>query len=131
MTVSRNRLATRGRGVTLVETALVLPIIMLMLMGIIECARYYYIQSVLANAAREGARYAIVNPADLNGITSRARRFSVGLGGANIGVSVTRAAVTAQGAPITVTVSFTTSLLLPVPFGRNLNIISQSTMQAE
>lgn len=131
MVPAKNRFKGHGRGVTLVETALVLPIIMLMLMGIIECARYYYIQSVLANAAREGARYAIVNPADINGIRARARRFSVGLGGANIGVDVRRAAVTAQGSPVTVTVSFRTSLILPVPFGRNLNLISQSTMQAE
>jgi hypothetical protein len=53
----------RGRqlGQALVETALVLPIFLLVLYSIIEFGRYIYTVQVLNDAAREGARYAIVH----------------------------------------------------------------------
>lgn len=55
---------TRGRGQAMVEFALVAPIFFAMLFGIIELGRaVYYIQTV-NNAAREGARYAIVHGGD-------------------------------------------------------------------
>ncbi len=49
-----------GRGQTLVEFALVLPIFLLMLFGLIDMGRYVYLNSTLSQAAREGARVAAV-----------------------------------------------------------------------
>jgi Flp pilus assembly protein TadG len=43
------------------EFALVAPIFFLILFGIIDFGRYVYYVQVLNNAAREGARYAIVH----------------------------------------------------------------------
>jgi TadE-like protein len=58
-------MATRRRGgqvgQALVETALVLPIFLLVLYSIIEFGRYIYTVQVLNDAAREGTRYAIVH----------------------------------------------------------------------
>jgi hypothetical protein len=53
----------RGRGQALVEFAIVAPIFFLLLFSIIEFGRYVYTVQVLNNAAREGARYAIVHGA--------------------------------------------------------------------
>ncbi len=53
--------ARRDRGQGLVEIALVLPIFILIVLGTIDFGRAIYIYSVLANGAREGARYAIVH----------------------------------------------------------------------
>lgn len=54
----------RESGQSLVEFALVVPIFLLLLLGIVEFARAWNIYEVLTDAAREGARNAVVdNPA--------------------------------------------------------------------
>lgn len=50
-----------GQGQALVEFALVAPLFFLLLFSIIEFARAIYYMEILNNAAREGARYAIVH----------------------------------------------------------------------
>jgi Flp pilus assembly protein TadG len=52
---------TRRHGVTVVESALVLSIFLLLLFGIFEYCRFLLVLHVTNNAAREGARYASVN----------------------------------------------------------------------
>jgi len=54
------RLPLSHRGQGLVEFALVLPVFFLMLFGLIDGARYVYMNSVVSQAAREGARLATV-----------------------------------------------------------------------
>ncbi|MBV9125836.1 MAG: pilus assembly protein [Planctomycetes bacterium] len=53
------------RGATLVETALAIPIALLLMFGIFEYGRYVMMRNVLANAAREGARLAVIHTHDL------------------------------------------------------------------
>lgn len=55
-----DRAGRRTRGQSLVEFALVLPIFVLMLFGLIDGGRLVYQHSVLSQAAREGARLASV-----------------------------------------------------------------------
>lgn len=49
------------RGQALVEFALVFPILILMIFGIVDAGRLIYTYNTVANAARDGARVAIVN----------------------------------------------------------------------
>lgn len=51
-----------NKGQTIVETALVLPILLLLVLGIFEFGRAMYIKNALNNAARAGARAAAVLP---------------------------------------------------------------------
>jgi hypothetical protein len=51
----------RDRGQALVEAALVAPLFFMMFFGIIDLARVIWANDVVANAAREGARFASVN----------------------------------------------------------------------
>ena len=51
----------RSRGQTLVEFALVAPLLFLLLIAIFEAGRYVLFVETLNNASREGARFAIVN----------------------------------------------------------------------
>lgn len=51
---------TRPEGQTLVEFALVLPVFMLIVIGILDAGRAVYTNSTLSQAAREGARLAAV-----------------------------------------------------------------------
>ncbi|MBA4067032.1 MAG: hypothetical protein C0501_25640 [Isosphaera sp.] len=61
------RKAPARRGMTIVESALVLSVFLLLLFGMFEYCRFLLVLHVTNNAAREGARYASVNtdkPAD-------------------------------------------------------------------
>lgn len=59
---TRSRPASRrSRGQALVEFAFVAPVFLLLLFAIIDFGRYVYYVQILNNAAREGARYAIVH----------------------------------------------------------------------
>jgi Flp pilus assembly protein TadG len=52
----------RQKGQTLIETALVLFLLLLILLGITEFSRAWYAKNSLKNAARSGARVAAVTP---------------------------------------------------------------------
>ena len=56
----RNRLKSE-RGAALLETAITLPLVLLMSVAIFEFGRAYQTWQVLTNAAREGARVAILS----------------------------------------------------------------------
>jgi hypothetical protein len=55
------RLIPRTRGQALVEFALVFPIFILLLFGVVSYGLYVFYNQQLSNAAREGARYAAVH----------------------------------------------------------------------
>jgi Flp pilus assembly protein TadG len=57
--VTRRRRAERGQS--LVEFALVIPIIILLIASLVEIGRAVFAYNTVANAARQGARVAIVN----------------------------------------------------------------------
>jgi Flp pilus assembly protein TadG len=57
----KRTIKTKGReGQAMVEFALVIPVLLLLLLGIIEFGLLLYNQQVITNASREGARYGIV-----------------------------------------------------------------------
>ena len=66
-----NQRSSRGQG--LLEFALVIPLLLLLVMGIVEFGRVFAVYVNLFNAAREGARYGMVAASDKPGIERRAR----------------------------------------------------------
>ena len=52
--------ARRENGAALIETAFVLPIMLLVCVGILEFGRAYQAWQVVTNASREGARVAVL-----------------------------------------------------------------------
>jgi Flp pilus assembly protein TadG len=56
----RTTLKKNERGAALIETAITIPIILLISVGIFEFGKAYQTSQVLVNAAREGARQAIL-----------------------------------------------------------------------
>jgi Flp pilus assembly protein TadG len=52
---------TQRRGMTTVETALVLSVFCMLLFGVFEYGRFLYLLHLTNNAARDGARYASIN----------------------------------------------------------------------
>ena len=57
----RKTLAKNQRGAALIEAAVTIPIILLISVAIFEFGRAYQTWQVLTNAAREGARVAIIS----------------------------------------------------------------------
>ena len=66
------RIRRRSDGQSLVEFALVLPLFLLLFFAIVDMGRAVFVYNSVTNAAREGARLAIVNQ-DTSSITTRAK----------------------------------------------------------
>jgi len=58
----RHRRARRDGGVAAVELALVLPLVLLLVLGMIDYGWYFFVDLAATNAAREGARVATTWP---------------------------------------------------------------------
>jgi hypothetical protein len=56
------KISNKQEGQTLIETALILFIILLIVLGIAEFSRAWYAKNSIKNAARQGARVAVVTP---------------------------------------------------------------------
>lgn len=66
--LQRSRRFRRGRprdsGQSLIELAIVLPILLLLVIGMVEFARAWMFQQLITNIAREGARLAVLPTSD-------------------------------------------------------------------
>ena len=61
MFIRLRQLLRRGRGqegAAAVEFAIILPVLLLLTLGALDMGHMYYIDHLITNASREGARYA-------------------------------------------------------------------------
>src|SRR5829696_5063466 len=74
---TRTRDARLGseRGSALLEMAMTLPLLLLVSVAIFELGRAYQTQQILTNAAREGARMAVLPDASTANIQTRVRDY--------------------------------------------------------
>lgn len=79
----RSQRSNRRRAASLVEFAFVVPIMFLLLMGVFEYARFLFTMQLVNNAAREGARYAVVNTTTETtaGVQTYVDKYLAGQGG--------------------------------------------------
>jgi Flp pilus assembly protein TadG len=66
------------RGAALLETAITIPLILLVSVSIFEFGRAYQTWQVLTNAAREGARIAILSGVSDTQVTAAVRNYMTG-----------------------------------------------------
>lgn len=104
----RNRLAERGAA--LVEFALIFPILLLLVFGIVEFGRGYHAKSTLTHAAREGVRAAALGSGDPATI---ARDAAANIAPGDITVIVTPNPCT-PGLPVTVRLEYDHSYDIPL-----------------
>jgi Flp pilus assembly protein TadG len=71
----KTRAKAGERGAALLETALALPLILLIAVGIFEFGRAYQTWQILTNAAREGARVAVLPGLPESAPITRAREY--------------------------------------------------------
>src|SRR5437879_9595903 len=62
----------KRRGQSLTEFALTLPLLLVLVAGVLDLAHTFSLAGILANAAREGARYVATKPMNNDGIKNRA-----------------------------------------------------------
>lgn len=97
------------RGAGLIEFALVFFLVLIVVFGTIEFSSLIYTYTVLANAANEGLRYAIVHSSNTSGATAVVKTYA-GYSlhdTSKITVSVTCANTCAPPDNVTVNVSYT------------------------
>ena len=92
-----NKLTSNGQrrdassGVSVVEIALVLPMLLMILGGVVDLGMAFHTYIAMVNSAREGARYGINHAADTGGIRARvlmeASNSNVDLSSATVSVS--------------------------------------------
>lgn len=97
------------------EFALVLPLLILLLGGVLELGRAFFVYVAVTDAAAEGATYASIYPdSSIQAITERAQAASGGLIRLDPSmIQVERPSLTA-GSPITVTVTYPFTLVTPL-----------------
>jgi hypothetical protein len=146
-----SRLGSR-RGNSLVEFALVLPLLLLVFAGIVDFGFLFQRYEVITNAAREGARIAVLPGYEAGDVQARVLDYvqeglsmSAGDAGLAVGTPLVEPVTLAggSGAPILatrVTVNFTYNYLILGPIVRlatggtwtpSITIAARSTMRRE
>lgn len=128
------RLIKREGGQSTVEFALILPVLLILVMGIIEFGRIISCYMVINNLAREGARFAAVGKTDSQ-ITTILLNEHATLDVDKIQIQFSPTyANRVKGEPLKVTINYTVDLITPyipkyVP--NPLPISSECTMRLE
>lgn len=98
------------RGAGLVETALLVPLLLLLFFGVAELGHAYFVSIRVQEAAQEGVTYAAINPSDPSGARTRAVEAS-----SSLPISLANVAVSCPSADrVIVTVSHSVSIVTPV-----------------
>jgi len=109
---ARHACRRQRRGAAAVEFAVVAPVFVLLVFGMIEFGRMVMVQQMLTNAAREGARLGVIEGNTSNDVETRVDNYlaAANITGATVGVATLPASGSDTGDRISVTVS--------IPFGQ-------------
>ena len=127
----------RGRcGQAVVELALILPVLLVVLLGVMEFGIVFMRQNALTNAAREGARKAVLPTVTDGEVTALVTGILTGAGleEDKIEVSVTNEGETGSpGADVTVSLTYGHQILTGsiLGIGTTINLSSNCVMRHE
>lgn len=144
---TRSRHKKRARGQALVEFALVIPVFLLVLCGILDFGFMLFTRMSVINAAREGARISVTaaDPTTIPTIaTGTAQNAAFGLPAASVNVSAACIAIktpsscnfstktaSQAGDAVSVTVSYTYRTFFPFFFGTSFPMSATVQMVRE
>jgi Flp pilus assembly protein TadG len=123
-------LSGRERGAAAVEFALVLPLLLVLLLGIIDFGLYFYNDLQLTHVARNAARYLSVSKvAEANAAIDGANLISTSIYSRSVAQAAT------QGGQSTITLRATYRFLTPLPqlvgIGSTVGINASVVMRRE
>lgn len=140
----RRRARRDDRGAAAVEFALVVPVLLMVVFGIINYGVVFAQQISLNNAARQGVRFGVVDGRDCTQIQNETRDAvaTLGMPAASPAVTITRngspapcprpCAGSAPGDSIKVQLTYTSNLLVPMPpFPNSINLSGAGVMRCE
>lgn len=119
------------KGQSLVEVALVLPVLVLLLFGIIDFARVFHVYLTMDHAGREAARAASIGKDNTTVINTAINGAStIGLTTGHINVST---GARTSGSNVTITITYPINFLTPVigDIVGNLTLTDTTTMRVE
>jgi Flp pilus assembly protein TadG len=145
--LARYRRRSRSRGQSIVELALILPVLMLLVASTLDLGRMFYSQVTITNAAREGAYEAAYQPTSFvsNGncdkttnrvmcrVLSEAKGSFVQVAKADVSLACSPSCAKAIDNTVTVTVLGHFKLLTPImaPFLGGSDVVLTSTATAQ
>ena len=143
----RQRRREQSRGQSLVELALIAPVLMLLVAATLDLGRVFYSQITIANAAREGVMQAADTPASFIAntacnkttnkvmcrVVNEAKGSFVTVAPADVSVACSPSCATGMGNTVTVRVNGHFSLITPLLAGfmggTNLTLTSSASAQ--
>ncbi len=132
--VEMRRLLRSERGQTMVETAIVLPVVVFMLVAMVDAGRVFHAWIVVTNSAREGARAGAARQSETV-VTSRVEAAMNGWLCTDTETTCTTTNVLGtSGTPVQVQVQRDVTMLSPaiaVFWGNVVTLNGDATMQLE
>lgn len=110
----KNQFQPKAKGQSLVEFALVIPILLLVIFGLFDLGYAVFIKNMISNAAREGARTGIIITKTDADIRARVNAAAPGLNLSTAQIAIIPSPNRHFNQPITVTVTYTYVPLTPV-----------------
>ncbi|WP_421381611.1 TadE/TadG family type IV pilus assembly protein [Bacillus salacetis] len=96
----------KENGQSLVEFALVLPVLLILIFGIVDFGRYFHAYLTVDHAGREAARAASIGTADAVSVAVQ--------NGSGIGLTADQVSFTSSGGEATITIVYPITFLTPV-----------------
>ena len=128
------RLIKANKGQALVEFALILPLLLLLIFGVIEFGRIFGAELTVNNSAREGARLGAIGATD-SLIVTRVLNSSGMLDSAKVAVTITPVESSrVRGGEIQVNVSYPVTVFAPfisAITGETVTVDSSCVMRVE
>jgi Flp pilus assembly protein TadG len=117
------------RGAAAVEFALVVPLLVMLILGIVEFSKVYNVQSSLSAAAREGARTMALTNDQAAARTAVRNAADVPLSAGQISVAPTSCAGAAPTATVTVRVTYHQPFVAGFLNGAGVDLTGEAVMR--
>ena len=124
---------TSRRGATLVEFALVVPIVFILFFAAVEFARVAMIRHTIDNAVYEAARFAMIPGGTAAAAQAEARRLLAIVGVNNPSIEVTPAVLnrTTERVTVRIAVPVDTNLFVPPQYFAGQSLTREITLRRE
>lgn len=124
------------QGAAAVEMAMIMPLFLALVFGVVEFTRAIMVQQLLTSASREGARAAVLEGATTASVEAEVTNYltAASVTGATVTCSVSNFGSLEFGDPVTVTVSVPyrdVTWVANSEFLENTTLRAESTMRAE
>ena len=126
---SRSRIAEKRWGTVVVELAIVAPILVVIFLGMVEVSRGIMVQQIITNAAREGAREAIMEGSTISDVQTAVTEYLTNstISGATVSVSPDPTAAAArEKITVTVNISYANVMWISAGYFDSGDVLSAS-----